>query len=126
MYASVTIDAAPREDVVAVPSSAVIRTGGGRRVILALGEGKFRPARVMTGLESDGRTEIVEGLKPGERIVVSSQFLIDSEASTDASLLRMIGDDDGDHDMEDMDHSDHDMDGMDHSAHDPDQGGDIQ
>lgn len=136
MYASVRIDAAPREDVVAVPSSAVIRTGSGQRVILALGEGKFRPAQVETGLESDGHTEIVEGLDPGERIVVSSQFLIDSEASTDASLLRMIGDDDGDHDMEgmdhsdhdmeDMDHSDHDMDGMDHSAHDPNQGGDIQ
>lgn len=91
MYASVRINAAPRAAVVAVPSQAVIRTGERERVILALGEGRFRPAEVRTGLESDGRTEIIEGLAAGERIVVSGQFLIDSEASLDASLLRMIG-----------------------------------
>ncbi|MCA1779768.1 MAG: efflux RND transporter periplasmic adaptor subunit [Xanthomonadaceae bacterium] len=125
MYATVGIEVAPREDVVHVPTQAVIRTGRQERVMLALGEGRFRPAEVRTGLESDGRTEIVEGLSPGERIVVSSQFLIDSEASMDASLLRMLGEDNS---GGKMDHSGHDMEAMeddgpeidetDHSGHD--------
>lgn len=89
MYAKVAIDGAPRRDVVHVPSQAVIRAGGNERVILALGDGRFRPARVRTGLESGGRVEIAAGLAAGEKIVISSQFLIDSEASLDASLLRM-------------------------------------
>lgn len=106
MYAKVAIDGAPRRDVVHVPSQAVIRAGGNERVILALGDGHFRPARVRTGLESGGRVEIAAGLAAGEKIVISSQFLIDSEASLDASLLRMseqVPDPDPtpeDHDME--------------------------
>jgi len=93
-------------------------------VVLALDDGRFRPAEVRSGLESGGQTEIIEGLSAGERIVVSGQFLIDSEASMDASLLRMIGNgpssghDRAGHDMDGMDHSGHDMEGMDHSSHD--------
>ena len=135
MYAQVAVDVAPREGVVHVPSQSVIRTGRQSRVVLALGEGRFRPAEVRTGLESGGRTEIVEGLSAGERIVVSGQFLIDSEASMDASLMRMLGQDTptparpraqgrerngmdhSGHDMEAMDHSGHDMEDMDHSDH---------
>lgn len=89
MYAKVRIDGTPRHDVVHVPSQAVIRAGGNERVILALGEGRFRPAQVRTGLESAGRVEIIDGLAEGEIVVISSQFLIDSEASLDASLLRL-------------------------------------
>jgi len=124
MYAQVAVEVAPRESVVHVPSQAVIRTSRQARVVLALDEGRFRPAEVRTGLESGGRTEIMEGLSAGERIVVSGQFLIDSEASMDASLLRMIGDepssahDHAGHDMRNMDHSGHDMEEMDHSGHD--------
>jgi Cu(I)/Ag(I) efflux system membrane fusion protein len=123
MYAEVDIAVSPRRDVLAVPGQAVIRTGNQERVILAQGGGRFRPAEVRTGIESGGRVEIVEGLRAGERVVVSAQFLIDSEASMDASLLRMIGDESGGmdhsgHDMEGMDHSGHDMGEMDHSGHD--------
>ena len=132
MYVSVAIDGAPRPGVVHVPSQAVIRTGDQERVILALGDGHFRPAQVRTGLESKGRVEILEGLGEGEQIVISSQFLMDSEASMDASLLRMIGQEQEateqtGNDMQDMEHSGHDkggMDsneedrGMDHSGHD--------
>lgn len=127
MYAQVAVEVAPREGVVHVPSQSVIRTGRQARVVLALDEGRFRPAEVRTGLESGGRTEIIEGLSAGERIVVSGQFLIDSEASMDASLLRMIGEapssqhDHAGHDMEGMNHSGHDMEGMDHSGHDMEQ-----
>lgn len=95
MYARVEIDAAPSRDLLHIPTEAVIRTGNSERVILALGDGRFRPAAVRTGLESQGRVEIVEGLAEDERIVVSSQFLIDSEASLDASLLRLLDAEDG-------------------------------
>jgi len=91
MYTNIVIDAAPRRDVVHVPRQAVIRSGGQERIILALGDGRFRPAQVRTGIESAGRVEIREGLAEGETVVISSQFLLDSEASMDASLLRMIG-----------------------------------
>ncbi|MBG57815.1 MAG: efflux transporter periplasmic adaptor subunit [Porticoccus sp.] len=113
MYATVAIDGAPRHGVVHVPSQAVIRTGDQERVILALGDGHFRPAQVHTGLESEGRVEILEGLGEGEQIVISSQFLMDSEASMDASLLRMIG-----QEQEATEQTGNDMQGMDHSGHD--------
>ena len=122
MYATVNITVSPHRDVLAVPSQAVIRTGSQERVVLNQGNGRFRPAEVVTGLETEGRVEIVDGLSEGERIVISSQFLIDSEASMDASLLRMLDDDPGGmdhsgHDMSGMDHSGHEMEGMDHSEH---------
>jgi len=121
MYANVRIDAGARDDVVVVPSQAVIRSGNQQRVILALGDGYFRPAQVRTGLESEGRVEILEGLSAGEKVVISSQFLIDSEASLDASMLRMIAQEQEATEltgarMQDMDHSGHDMESMDDDA----------
>lgn len=89
MYANVQILAAPRENVLSVPRQALIRSGRADRVIVALGEGKFRAAEVVTGMESGDAIEIVSGLQGDERVVVSGQFLIDSEASIKASTLRM-------------------------------------
>jgi Cu(I)/Ag(I) efflux system membrane fusion protein len=74
-----------------VPSEAVIRTGERAVVIVADGEGRFRPVDVETGAESGGRVEIAKGLAAGTRVVVSGQFLIDSEASLRASGMRMEG-----------------------------------
>jgi Cu(I)/Ag(I) efflux system membrane fusion protein/cobalt-zinc-cadmium efflux system membrane fusion protein len=82
MFGNVVIQGAPRESVVAVPSEAVIRSGRRSLVVVALGEGRFAPRPVALGLDSgDGWLEITEGLAPGEEIVVSSQFLIDSESN---------------------------------------------
>ncbi len=67
--------------VLLVPSDAVIQTGKRTVVLLAEADGHFRPVDVQSGLESDGQTEIRSGLAAGQRVVVSSQFLIDSEAS---------------------------------------------
>lgn len=67
--------------VLLIPTEAVIQTGQRTVVMLADGKGKFRPVEVETGIESAGQTEVVRGLQAGERVVVSSQFLIDSEAS---------------------------------------------
>jgi len=58
---------------------------------LRLKKGRFRPAKVITGIEVGNRIEIVIGLDEGEKVVTSGQFLIDSEASLDASLLRISG-----------------------------------
>lgn len=89
MYADVTVHGNAQENALSIPREALIKTGQSERVIIDLGDGRFRPAKVTTGIESGGRVEILEGVKEGERIVVSGQFLIDSEASLDASFLRM-------------------------------------
>jgi membrane fusion protein, copper/silver efflux system len=64
-----------------VPTEAVIQTGKRTVVMLAEDNGRFRPVEVEAGIESGGQTEIKRGLQSGQRVVVSSQFLIDSEAS---------------------------------------------
>lgn len=64
-----------------VPTEAVIETGRRTVVMLAEGDGHFRPVDVEAGVESAGQTEIRRGLQEGQRVVVSGQFLIDSEAS---------------------------------------------
>lgn len=69
------------EKALLVPSDAVIQTGRRTVVMLAEADGHFRPVEVQAGIESGGRTEIRRGLQAGQRVVVSSQFLIDSEAS---------------------------------------------
>ena len=75
-----------------VPTEAVIRTGERDIVMLALSEGRFQPAEVRIGREAGGQTEILAGLREGERVVASGQFLIDSEASLSGVSARPIGD----------------------------------
>jgi Cu(I)/Ag(I) efflux system membrane fusion protein len=69
------------DKVLLVPTEAVIQTGKRTVVMLAEENGRFRPVDVEAGIESGGQTEIKRGLQAGQRVVVSSQFLIDSEAS---------------------------------------------
>jgi Cu(I)/Ag(I) efflux system membrane fusion protein len=64
-----------------IPTEAVIQTGRRTVVMVAEDNGRFRPTEVEIGIESGGQTEIKRGLQAGQRVVVSSQFLIDSEAS---------------------------------------------
>jgi Cu(I)/Ag(I) efflux system membrane fusion protein len=90
MYANVSFAPRPQE-LMLVPTEAVIRTGERNVVIVAEAEGRFRVAEVQTGLESGSETEIRKGLKAGERVVVSGQFLIDSEASLRGTLARLEG-----------------------------------
>ena len=74
-----------------VPSEALILTGRDARVIVRDDDGSFRPVRVQTGREVGERTEILDGLDGGETVVVSGQFLIDSEASLSGLLTRLQG-----------------------------------
>lgn len=74
-----------------VPTEAVIHTGTRSVVILAEEGDKFRPVDVEAGRESEGITEIRKGLNDGQKVVVSGQFLIDSEASLKSTLDRLRG-----------------------------------
>ena len=92
MFADVTLIPAEARAALTVPSEAVIRTGRAERVILRGPEGTFRPRLVTTGLRGGfgvgGRTEIVQGLEPGDEVVASAQFLIDSESALNAGMMR--------------------------------------
>jgi Cu(I)/Ag(I) efflux system membrane fusion protein len=69
------------EDVLVIPSEAVIRTGRRALVMLAENEGRYRPVEVRIGREFDDKTEVLDGLEAGQKVVASGQFLLDSEAS---------------------------------------------
>ncbi|NOX17773.1 MAG: efflux RND transporter periplasmic adaptor subunit [Chlorobi bacterium] len=64
-----------------VPETAVIRSGKENIVILSLGEGRFKPVDVKLGLYDDGYYQVLSGLRKGDAIVTSGQFMIDSESS---------------------------------------------
>ena len=72
-----------------VPTESIIATGARTVVIVAGENGMFSPVEVELGREGNGQTEILNGLKVGQRVVVSGQFLIDSEASLTGSLGRL-------------------------------------
>lgn len=92
MFATLAfLSAVGEKGAVLVPSEALIRTGTRNVVILALERGGFRAAEVEVGQEAGGKAEIRKGLKAGERVVLSGQFLIDSEASLSSTLARMEG-----------------------------------
>jgi Cu(I)/Ag(I) efflux system membrane fusion protein len=89
MFARVVIDGAPIRNVVHVPRESVVRGGSSSRVVVDTGDGVFESRKVLVGIESGDRVAIRRGLKEGERVVVSAQFLIDSESNIDSALGRM-------------------------------------
>ena len=89
MFADVVVYGGPKHDTLAVPAEAVIETGERTAVVLAVGDGRFQPVDVVTGMAAGDYVEILSGIKEGDEVVVSGQFLIDSEASLQASFLRM-------------------------------------
>jgi len=89
MFVTVHFAPAGLSDVLLVPSEAVIETGTRRVVMLAEGDGRFRPVSVETGVQGTAQTEIRSGLSLGQKVVVSGQFLIDSEASLKATEGRL-------------------------------------
>ena len=89
MFANVTIYGGAKREVTVIPREALIRTGNDERVIVSVGEGRFQPRDVTAGIESGDFIEIRNGLKVGDKVVTSGQFLIDSEASLKASIARM-------------------------------------
>jgi Cu(I)/Ag(I) efflux system membrane fusion protein len=87
MYANVEIDAsAGGEPVLTVPNSAVLDSGTRQVVLVARGEGRFEPRSVHLGIHSDDWVQVLDGIKPGERVVVGANFLIDAESNLRAAL----------------------------------------
>ena len=72
---------------IVLPSEAIVFSGIKKTVFVDLGDGEFVPRRVETGWRLGNKVEITKGLKPGERIVISGNFLIDSESKLRGSGL---------------------------------------
>ncbi|MBU2871871.1 efflux RND transporter periplasmic adaptor subunit [Colwellia sp. E2M01] len=94
MFANIVIAANNNNDttVLQVPREAVIRTGTQNRVVLALGGGSFKSVAVQIGRADRNNIEILSGLSEGEKVVTSSQFLLDSESSKNSDFKRMNAD----------------------------------
>ncbi|MBE7558813.1 efflux RND transporter periplasmic adaptor subunit [bacterium] len=91
MYATLRLASTPREQAVLAPATAILDTGE-RQVAFVLREpGKFEPRRVKAGLRSDrDEVEVLSGLAPGETVVVSGQFMLDSESRLREATLKML------------------------------------
>ncbi len=89
-YTDVQFEVDGRERL-AVPSEAVLRDSSGSHVIVALGDGRFAGRRITTGITASGRTEVLRGLIAGEPVVVSGQFMLDSEASLREAFTKLGG-----------------------------------
>jgi membrane fusion protein, copper/silver efflux system len=89
MFMTVRFTPRAGSEVLLVPSEAIIQTDTRRVVMVSDGDGQFRPVTVETGADGGGQTEIRSGLTAGQKVVVSGQFLIDSEASLKATEARV-------------------------------------
>ena len=93
MFVLVKISSPAIKDVVAVPEQAIIRSGERSIAVMDLGGGYFESREVKTGVSVDGFVQILDGIHESERIVISSQFLIDSESNLKAAVGLMSGHD---------------------------------
>jgi Cu(I)/Ag(I) efflux system membrane fusion protein len=89
MFTRVVIEGRPIPNIVHVPREAVVRGGMSNRVVVDMGDGMFESRKVLVGIESGDRVAIRRGISEDERVVVSAQFLIDSESNIDSALERM-------------------------------------
>lgn len=113
------VDAVFKADVqsrLAVPAEAVLYGGMGAYVMENISDGYFNPVMVETGITADGLTEIKSGLKHGQRIVTSGQFMLDAESNLRGGMAAM-GHDHGGADMNGMEQPEPAMKGMDHGQH---------
>ena len=109
MYTNVSIYGGAKNNVLSVPREALIKTGKNERLIISKGDGLFAQREVVAGMESGDWVEIKSGIAEGEEVVVSAQFLIDSEASMKASFLRMTEQELDKDSMENMKENDPDI-----------------
>ncbi len=90
MYANVVFDVPSARNVLAVPEEAVIHSGIRNVIVLDRGEGRFQVKEVVLGVNGGGLWEVKDGLEEGDMVVVSSQFLIDSESNLHEAIQKMI------------------------------------
>ena len=91
MFANIALKPISDDQVLTIPRSSVIHSGGMTRVVLSEGEGKYRSARIEVGREAGGKIEVLQGLTQDEWIVTSAHFMLDSESSQSADLSRING-----------------------------------
>lgn len=90
MFAEVVIKSDKQIDAIVVPSEAVVRSGQSDRVFVVRAPGKFEPTTVKLGFQSAGQVIVLDGLDEGDEVVVSAQFLIDSESSLREATQKMM------------------------------------
>ncbi len=91
MYLNVEIAARVAKDALSVPDSAVIDTGTRKVVIVDRRDGTFEPRAIETGAKAEAYYEVKGGLKEGEWVVTSANFLIDSESNLKAAIGSLTG-----------------------------------
>ncbi|GMQ92074.1 MAG: efflux RND transporter periplasmic adaptor subunit [Gammaproteobacteria bacterium] len=89
MFANITIQASRKVDAVVIPSEAIVRSGTRPVVFIVRAPGKFEPREITLGISSNGKTQVLKGIDAGEKVVASSQFLIDSESSLREAVAKM-------------------------------------
>jgi len=96
MYADVVIRSELSDDAVLVPSEAIIRSGVRNVVFVARGEGRFIPTEIEIGAHGEGNElHVLAGVVPGEEVVTSAQFLLDSESSFQEAIRKMVSEKSG-------------------------------
>ncbi len=91
MYANVNLESAVSGDSLVIPQEAVIDSGVRKIVFVAMGKGKFQPREVKLGLEgNDNEFQVLEGLRENEKIVISAQFMLDSESRLREAIQKML------------------------------------
>lgn len=86
MFAQVIFDIASDDKVLTVPDSAVIDSGKRQIVLVQLNEGRYQPREIKIGARGDNYIQVLEGLEPGEQVVVAANFLIDAESNLKAAI----------------------------------------
>ncbi len=90
MFANVKLHVDEQPNAMVVPSEAIVRSGTHEQLFVVREPGKFEPRRVTLGVSAGGYTQILEGVKAGEEVVTSSQFLIDSESKLREATAKMM------------------------------------
>jgi len=90
MYVNVKLLPIVSRTALMVPENAVIQSGERNVVFIDLGEGRFRPQEVELGVEGERVFEVKSGLKEGQKVVVSAQFLLDSESNLQEAIRKML------------------------------------
>ncbi len=95
MLVEVSIHAAEQQAQIVVPAEAVVRSGDYNQIFVMTSEGSLEPRKITLGIESRGEVSVQSGITAGERVVVSAQFLIDSESKLREAAAKMLNPDEG-------------------------------
>lgn len=91
MFTTVRIETRNKDNVLLVPTEAILRSGERNLVFVVKGMGKYEPRQLVTGMSGEGHlTEVLSGLTAEEVVVVSGQFLLDSESQLQEALQKLL------------------------------------